>query len=186
MKNFTYLKAFCSPFVRPKLRGYIGKIAYGCPYFFPRNWRKFTKEDALRKATEDTQNKTHIWYGLVPEDIWERYMGYSKCVPKKIGWDFVNLGWKTKWEDDDFRHEWSPMWSFVFFKWQICLFFIVPEPHHYWPSWLYYELRTDKRKSQKERIQQCREGFPNIWKRWTDGKEELIDYYKVILREKFL
>ena len=42
----------------------------------------------------------------------------GKPVPKKIGFDSVRLGWKTKWRDDDYRFEWAPIWSFVFFKWQ--------------------------------------------------------------------
>lgn len=156
MKNFTYLKAFFSPFIAPKIRGYIGKIKHGTPYFYPRNWIKN-----------------------------EEKPGYLKAIPKKIGFDFVNLGWKTKWEVDDFRHEWSPMWSFVFFKWQICIFFIVPEPTHYWSSWLYYELKTHKNKSFKERIEKCKEEFPQLCTRYTDGKKETIDYYTKILKTKY-
>lgn len=41
--------------------------------------------------------------------------GMMKPVPKRIGFDFVGLGWKTKWSEDDFRFEWAPVWSFVFF-----------------------------------------------------------------------
>lgn len=186
ISEWAYLRAFFSPFIRPKLRMYIGTIKHGTPYFFPRNWRKFNKADCIKKAIEETNNPRHIFYGLVPEDIWEKYKGYSKAVPKKIGFDFVSLGWKTKWTDIDYRHEWSPMWSFVFFKWQICLFFIVPEPTHYWASWLYYMRNTNATNSPEERIKECKEGFPNIWKRWTNGQEELIDYYKVILKKKYV
>lgn len=187
MKNFTYLKAFNSPFIRPKLRLYVGKLRHGTPYFYPRNWVKFTYKDCLRKATEETSNINHIYYGFNPLDITDKYKGYSKAVPKKIGFDFVNLGWKTKWKHDDFRWEWGPLWSFVFFRWQICIFFYVPEPSHYWASWLYYELETDKTRSQKERIEQCKKGFPQEWMSYTPGKEkELIDYYTFILKSHYL
>jgi len=157
MKHFTYLKAFFSPFIRPKLKLYIGKIAYGTPYFFPRRWRK-NKEKP----------------------------GYLKAIPKKIGFDFVSLGWKTKWEDTDYRYEWSPMWSFVFFGMQICLFFIVPHPSNYWASWLYYERDTDKKLSQKERVEQTKKGFPQDWMRYEDGEKIPIDYYQWILKKKYI
>lgn len=187
MKNFTYLKAFCSPFIRPKLKLYIGKVKHGTPYFLPRNWVKFTREDALRKATEDTENVRHINYGLNPIDLVDSYMGYTKAVPKKIGFDFVNLGWKTKWEDDDFRFEWSPIWSFVFFRWQICLFFVVPHMSNYWASWLYYELKTDKSLSPRERIEATKVHFPQLWTSWDkEGNKTTKDYYPLILKKKYI
>lgn len=158
MKNFTYLKAFFSPFKRPKIIFYIGGIKHGTPYFYPRRWVKDKEKP-----------------------------GWNKVIPRKIGFDFVDLGWKTKWTDNDFRYEWGPLWSFVFFKLQICIFFRVPEPPHYWASWLYYELRTDKKKSQKERIEDCKKGFPLLWSVYTPGKEEeLKDYYLTVLKTKYI
>src|SRR5690349_21002029 len=96
MGKFTFLKAFFSPFKRPKIRLYIGEIVIGTPYFLPRRWVK-SKEKP----------------------------GYWNAVPKKIGFDFVGLGWKTKY--DSYRFEWAPVWSFVFIKWQIALIFVAPE-----------------------------------------------------------
>ena len=84
IKDFDFLRAYNSPFKAPKLKWYCGKIALGTPYFFPRRWIKNPDKS-----------------------------GYLKAVPKKIGFDFVPLGWKTKW--DSYRFEWSPMISFVFF-----------------------------------------------------------------------
>lgn len=154
MKNFTYLKTFFSPFKRPKIGFYIGRVRHGTPYFYPRRWIRDKEKP-----------------------------GWSKAIPRKIGFDFVDLGWKTKWTDNDFRYEWGPLWSFVFFKLQICVFFRVLEPSHYWAAWLYYELRTDKNKSSKERIEECREGFPLLWTRFSGDRRELIDYYPVILKK---
>jgi len=157
MKKFTFLKAFLSPFKRPIPSLYIGKIAYGTPYFYPRRWVKSEKE------------------------------GYLKPVPKKIGFDFVSLGWKTKWDETDYRFEWGPIWSFVFFKWQIAITFKVPEPDQYWEAWLYYERNTDKSKTQKERIEQCKKEFLMIYTvSGVKGKEEKIDYYYRILKTKYL
>ena len=114
MRNFNYIKVFNSPFKRPKLKWYFGEVAIGTPYFFPRRW-------------VDNPEKP----------------GYQKAVPKKIGFDFVGLGYKTKWSDTDYRFEWGPLISFVFFKWQIAVMLKVPHPEHYWVCWLTYENATD-------------------------------------------
>ena len=157
MNKFKFLKVFFSPFKRPYLRLYMGKIAIGTPYFSPRTLVKSKEKD-----------------------------GYLTPIPKKIGFDFVGLGWKTKWNRDDYRFEWRPIWSFVFFKWQIAILFIAPYEDHYWESWLFYEYSTDKRRSTKERIKICIEKFPNIWTSYKDGKKKTIYYYKKILKKKYL
>lgn len=157
MKKFSFLKSFFSPFrpIRPKF--YIGKIAIGTPYFYPRR--------TVRSKTKP---------------------GWLEFVPKKIGFDFVSLGWKTKWTAKDIRFEWAPIWSFVFFGYQIAITWIAPEQDLYWECWLYYELHTDKTKSKSERITQCREEFPCVWKVTKNKVEERVDYYDRILRKKYL
>ena len=150
MKNFEYIKAFNSPFKRPKLKWYFGKIAIGTPYFFPR---------VLDKKTR-------------------------RFKPRKIGFDFVSLGWKTKWTSTDYRFEWAPLISFVFFKWQIVVAIVAPEQHHYWEAWLYYQHDTEG--TPKERIEQCKEGFPLDYT-VSDGKTKTkVNYYNKILKEKYL
>jgi hypothetical protein len=155
MKKFQFLKAFCSPFKAPKIKFYIGKLAIGTPYFFPRKW--------------------------VPNP---EKPGYEMAVPKKIGFDVVDLGWKTKF--GDYRFEWSPLISFVLFKWQIAIIFKAPHEDQYWESWLYYELDTDKSLSKTERIEQCKRDYPQIWTRHSKEGSETIDYYDLILRKKYL
>ncbi len=156
MSNFTFLKIYLSPFKTIIPSFYIGKIRYGTPYFYPRKWVK-SKEK----------------------------IGYLTAVPKKIGFDFVDLGWKTKWEDDDYRHEWNPIWSFVFFKWQIVVKFNPNVDNcHYWECWLYYSRNTDKNKLTIERIKDARENFPCVWISHSEGKEERICYWDQILKKK--
>jgi len=152
--NFTFLKAFFSPFVRPKIKLYIGKTAIGTPYFFPRKWIE----------SKDSQNF------LIP-------------IPKKIGVDFVDLGWKTKWKATDYRFEWNPVWSFVFFGYQIAVTFTPVESEHYWAAWLYYTRNTDKSKSTKERLIDCMNNFSLTYTSYPSEKE--IDYYKYILKNKW-
>jgi len=88
MNQLTFLKILFSPFKPFKLDWYTGKISKGVPYFYPRKW------------VVDKEKP-----------------GYLKAIPRKIGFDFCSLGWKTKWSDDDFRFEYCPRLSFVFFKW---------------------------------------------------------------------
>ncbi len=159
MRNFNYIKVFNSPFKKPKLKWYFGKIAIGTPYFFPRRW-------------VDNPDKP----------------GYQKAVPKKIGFDFVGLGYKTKWSDTDYRFEYGPVWSFVFFKWQIALLFEVPHPEHYWECWLTYEDHTDNDLlDTSTRIKIAREINPEIWTTSRgEGKKETICYWDKVLKDKWI
>lgn len=157
IKKLTWLKTYFSPFKPIKPIFYIGKLRYGTPIFFPRKWIKDKEKP-----------------------------GYLKAIPKKIGFDIVGLGWKTKWDEHDYRFEWNPIWSFVFFKWQIAIIFNEPV-FHYWECWLAYELSTDKTKSPKERIEQAKEVFPCIWSSfYPDGSKEKICYWDKILKKKYL
>jgi len=150
MNRFEYLKAFNSPFKRPKLKWYIGEIAIGTPYFYPR---------VIDKKTRNFK-------------------------PKKIGFDFVDLGWKTKWSSTDYRFEWAPLISFVFFKWQIAVMVIAPEQSQYWEAWLFYH--RDTKGTPEERIKQCKEDFPLDYTVHRTGQEpEKINYYNLILKDKY-
>jgi len=192
IKGFDYLRAYNSPFKPLKLKWYCGKIALGTPYFFPRKWVKATPQLAIEAAIKYIE-KQREFNSLNPKytrkikpfsEIYEDKMSYSYAVPKKIGFDFVSLGWKTKY--DDYRFEWSPMISFVFFKWQIAVVFEAPHLDHYWESWLYYTRETDKSTTITERIAQCRKEAPQTWTtHHSDDKKETIDYYDLILKDKY-
>lgn len=194
MKKIEFLSAFFSPFVRPKLRFYFGKIQVGVPYFFPRKWVRATPQMA-RKATldyiknEESYNKLNPNYARKIRPYDEVYQEKLRCqyaVPKKIGFDLVGLGWKTKWTDTDYRFEWSPLLSFVFFKWQFVIKIVAPHPDEYWCSWLYYTRDTDKSKSKRERIYQTQEEFSQKYRQWQNGIESQIDYYPLILKQRFV
>lgn len=136
MRKLEWLNILNSPFKRPRLKFYFGKIACGVPYFYPRRWVKTTA-------------------------------GNMKPIPKKVGWDLVGLGWKTKW--DDYRFEWSPMFSFVFFKWQFCIFVMghSTRQDNYWEAWLCYHYRTSGNKL--ERLLKTMEDNPLTYQ-WSDGR----------------
>lgn len=193
INGLRFIKALWSPFKPFKLKWYVGKTAIGTPYFFPRRWVKATPELAHKATLEHIQseeryNEMNPNYArkIKPyEEIYQEKLRCSFAIPKKIGFDFIRLGWKTKW--DSYRFEWSPGVSFVFFGYQIAVLVKAPHASHYWESWLYYEYDTDKTKSKKERIAQCREEAPQTWRQMKQGEDDVVtDYYNLILRKKYL
>jgi hypothetical protein len=109
--------------------------------------------------------------------VWDKD---GKAKPKKIGFDFVGLGWKTKW--DNYRFEWNPIWSFVFFKWQIALTFAPKHDMYYWECWLYYSRST--KGTTEERLKQAKKEFPCTWTSYKDGTETETCYWDLILKTK--
>lgn len=158
MKDLSFVKVLFSPFKPFSLKLYAGKTKIGVPYFFP------------RKMVKDKDKP-----------------GYYKFEPLKVGFSSCGLGWKTKWSATDYRFEWSPVFSFVFFGYQIALMVYSKYNDDYWESWLYYEKNTDKTKSKKERINQCKKDFPRTFTVYhTNGDVETVDYYKLILKSKYI
>jgi hypothetical protein len=198
MRKFTFLKTYFSPFKPLKLKFYIGKTDIGTPYFLPRVWKKATSVQATEAALKEIEkikqyNERNSYVdGFEPRKIKpfkDYYDEKIKCEfssPKKIGFDFVGLGWKTKWTDTDFRFEWSPIWSFVFFGYQIAIIFEASEQDRYWESWLYYELATDKTKTRKERVEDMRKNLSQTWVTKVNDKATTIDYYTIILKNKYI
>lgn len=194
MKTPLILKSYFSPFKPPKIKFYVGKVAIGVPYFYPRKWVKATPKlahEATIKYLEETEsfNKRNPDYKRRVRDYDEVYQEKLRCrfaTSKKIGVDFCDVGWKTKWRRDDYRFEWSSRLSFVFFKWQIALIFIAPHEHHYWESFLAWHYETDKNLSWQERVKNCREKYPNTWTTHSAEGEETVDYYTKILKNKYL
>ena len=194
LEDLKWLKVLNSPFKPFRVRLYAGKTQVGIPYFLPRKWVKATPELA-RKAALNTIQSEKSWNDRNSkyarkiksyEEIYQEKLTYIFPVPLKVGFSYCGLGWKTKWTDTDFRYEWGPVLSFVFFGYQIA--FMVGHKHssHYWESWLYYEYATDKAKSKRERIEQCKKEFNQTWKVSSMGKEEVVDYYQHILKTKYL
>lgn len=174
-------KLINSPFKLPKIKFYLGKVKHGTPYFLPRKAVNFTMEESRVKATEWVNDKKSFWFGEDLDKVIKIHNSkYLKFVPKTIGFDVVRLGYKYKF--DSIRFEWNPMFSFVFFGLQFC---IIVKPEHesqYWESWVYYHKHTDKTKSTRERIEQCKEEAPQTWISSRDGRTE---YYDLILKDKW-
>jgi len=194
LQDLKWLKVLNSPFKPFRVRLYAGKTQIGVPYFLPRKWVKATPELAKKAAlntiqSEKSWNDRNSKYARKIksyEEIYQEKLKYTFPIPLKVGFSYCGLGWKTKWTDTDFRYEWGPVLSFVFFGYQIALMVGHKDVSHYWESWLYYEYATDKTKSKRERIEQCRKEFPQTWTVSSMGKEEIVDYYQRILKTKYL
>lgn len=113
----------------------------------------------------------------------------DEFVPIKFGFDSCDLGYKTKWSDTDFRFEWSPVYTFVFFGYQIALTIQAPnDADAYWEAWLYYDKFTDKTKSKRERIEQCMKEFTRtytIYYKKPTEYTETVNKYENILKDKY-
>lgn len=190
LNHFLFIKALWSPFKPFKLKWYFGKTSVGVPYFLPRKWVRYTKADAQAAALKDINDVKSVNYGKSVNTIAEKYKNYQKALPKKIGFDFCGLGWKTKWDDTDYRLEWTPRLSFVCFGYQIAVTVVAENADHYWTAWLYYEKNTDHKKSKQERINLCRKNFPQTYQVYRkingESREELVDYYETIVKPKYL
>ena len=154
--NFEWMKVYFSPFKFFLPKFYLGKTKIGVPYFLPRNMK-------LNKET--------------------RYYEFSE---KKIGFSFCGMGFKTKWSSTDFRHQYNPVWSFVFFGYQIALIFRPEHDIHYFECWLAYEYDTDKSKSRKERLKEAIEKHPCTWTSHYNGEKTTTDYWKVCVKNKYI
>jgi hypothetical protein len=195
LQNLQWIKALWSPFKPFTVKWYIGKTQIGIPYFLPRKWVKATPE--LRtKAVLDKIKSEENYNKLNPnsarkiksfDELYEEYKNYTFPIPLKVGFSYCGLGWKTKWTPTDFRYEWGPVFSFVFFGYQIALMIGHRDVNHYWEAWLYYEYATDKTKSKRKRVRQCRKRCPQTWTTHRHDEEpKTVDYYTKILKLKYL
>lgn len=183
MKLPLFLKVLNSPFKSFKLKFYFGKTAIGVPYFFPRRWIPLTKDEVLEKAFEASKDPRKISKSF--SDWVDYYEGMLKPVRKKVGFDFLDLGWKTKF--DSYRFEFAPRISFVFYGYQIAIIAVVDHTDQYWESFLAYHFETDKTLNKKDRIKDCIKNFPCTWTRLSkDSPDVTTNYYNLILKRKYL
>jgi len=187
-EKFEWMGVYFSPFKPPVPKFYVGGITVGVPYFYPRRWVKATPKRATEAALKEIKRLNEANKGKrVPsfEEVYKEKLRYEYVVDKKIGFDFVGLGYKTKWSDTDYRFEWGPVWSFVFFGWQIAVSFKVPYPEHYWVCWLTY--KNDTCSTTRVRIQKAKEINPEVWtSSGLDNKKETVCYWDKVLKDKWL
>lgn len=154
-----------SPFKLPNWKQYIGKLQYGTPYFWPRNFcatiisvRKLKKrsEEEYRKMIEQRMPyiseayKKQIRYFNLP--IAQRtknwiinLFGHEYYIElgSPISINSSELGWKDKYNTP--RFEWAPSFKIFFFKWQYCIWLSSDSSRDaYWEMFLWYLYYADK------------------------------------------
>ena len=195
MRNTPYWKAMCSPFKRLALKVYAGKLAVGMPYFYPRKLVTVSEAEAIELADKQCAkyDEKGIKYDYAEELQYARRQ--RKFVPRRFGFDYIGLGYKTKWTDTDYRFEWSPRLSFVCFGYQIVLT-VLPKlskdaannsSDYYWEAWLYYNYNTDATKSRKERIAEAREAKPMDITSYRKGEDPITyNIWDSVLKSRYL
>lgn len=193
--DWDYLGVLNSPFKGLQLEWYWGEIGLGLPYFLPRRLVKMTREDCVKALQDDIDRRLPKYVEGRDETY---YKNHKKFVPiKHFGFNYITLGWKTKW--DDFRFEWAPRYSLVIFGRQLCVT-IKPRIKEvenrtllediYWEAWLNYKHKTDKTKSKVERLQELMENFSCTYITYGSGENKNerteVDYFPQILKAKYL
>lgn len=213
--KFQWVPILWSPFVFPKFSWYFGKVTCGVPYFLPSKWKKYTEKDIinewkkfqieLKEHTEKFWNKE---CSLTPEQFIAGYNGQSfqsfrnhrigkeRRIPKKFGFDIISWGWKTKY--DDYRHEWNPGLSIVFFNRQLSLMIHPFHKNHpcmddqYWEGFLWWgDSKNPKHYGHKpsieERLRWIQEQDSCTLGHKEPGDKEYTwtNYYYDILKKKY-
>ena len=180
MKLSELLRSIKGVFISPKKSYYLGKLRYGCPYFYPRNFVssiifirklkfktneqieqyeknyahliKYTSDSNYRFSNLPMVRKSYNKIFKIFNIYWYIEIGY----PIKIYWN--ELGWKDKWNSP--RYEWSPAFYIFFFKWQFCIWWESPIKYSdkYYEQILWYLYYVDKD------IVKAKETWP-----WQDG-----------------
>ena len=165
------------------------------PYFYPRKLVPVSEAEAIELADKQCAkyDEKGIKYDYAEELQYARRQ--RKFVPRRFGFDYIGLGYKTKWTDTDYRFEWSPRLSFVCFGYQI-VFTVLPKlskdaannsADYYWEAWLYYNYNTDATKSRKERIAEAREAKPMDITSYRKGEDPITyNMWDSVLKSRYL
>ena len=102
---------------------------------------------------------------------------------KWLGFDSNQLGWKTKWSNDDYRYEWSPSFSFVILGKQL-FFILTPKDldssHAYWETLLYYI------NCKENAFFNTVKNISNTYIKYSKEGKKRVNYYLNILKKKWL
>lgn len=140
------IKEMQGVFVPPIKKRYLGKLKFGTPYMYPRNFNG-NIISIYKEKPKFNRNKNF------------KLFGFTVCY----GWPVVTyrngLGWKDKYNTP--RYEWAPGFFIFFFKWQYCCFLKSPDNQDdiYWEMFLWWSRYCDK----------DMEKAKDLWG-WTDWK----------------
>tara|TARA_R110000782_G_scaffold260726_3_gene352060 strand:- start:614 stop:1168 length:555 start_codon:yes stop_codon:yes gene_type:complete len=150
-----------SPFKKLKRAFYLGKIKYGTPYFFPRNFNKnILTVIKLELVPEERKEELDLRYPHLKhvnmfKNLPTVRRGKNKIVKifnkyyfLEIGYPWAiksnTLGWKEKYRMP--RFEWSPAFYIFFFHWQFCIWWKTPVENedNFWEMFLWWKYFCDE------------------------------------------
>jgi hypothetical protein len=179
-------------FKPPKKKYYIGKIAFGCPYFYPTYFNK--NIISIRKLKLTSEDK---YQEIIKDSPWlkdkERFTNLPMCRRSKdwivkvfnnwywieVGWPIsvktIGLGWKDKYDSP--RAEWSPSFQIYFFHLQFCIWWNAPDDNNdqYYEQVLWYLKYSNKD------IVKAKKTWP-----WTNNKKSTWNYDYLINKQNGL
>lgn len=162
MKTKEIKKQIKGTFVLPKKKYYFGKVNFGCPYFYPRNYcskiiiiRRLilkSKEDynEFKKRYPHLSNGERCKFVNFPmvttykhfiKKFFGRYYLIQLGLPVSIR--KIELGWKDKFGSP--RYEWSPQFHIYFFGFQFVIWWNAPDGDNdtYYEMILHYLYYTE-------------------------------------------
>ena len=164
MKIRELKKEIWGVFKPPVKRYYLGKLAFGTPYFYPWNFEKYILHVRIlkRKSDEEYKNYCERFPHLKNQHAQAIYSNlpmvrrtkdwifrlFGKDILLQIGWPIMmkwnSLGWKDKYGSP--RFEWSPAFYIFFFKWQFCIWWASPDGNNdkYYEQILWWMNYCDK------------------------------------------
>lgn len=144
MKIQELKKQIKGVFVQPVVKYYFGKVAYGTPYFYPKNYngsiiriRKLIKKsntliEEYNNRYPYLKNDKRSIYTNVPmvcKDVEFFVKLFGNTYYITLGYPIVihkgQLGWKDKFDSP--RFEWAPSFHIYFFGLQFCKFWVSPD-----------------------------------------------------------
>ena len=132
-------------FKPPVKKYYLGKVYFGTPYFYPRNFEKWMLSfRILREKSSESRESYAARFPHLKDEISNKFSNLSMVRRNKyyifklfgklylylsIGYPImmkrIQLGWK--WKYDSIRYEWCPMFQIYFFNLQFCIFWNSPD-----------------------------------------------------------
>lgn len=179
-----------SIFKLPELKWYLGKLAFGTPYFYPINFNPtIISIRRLKRRSQEDHDKLMVerpWcpsedvrYSNVPmvRRTWDTvFTIFNRDYFMSIGWPImikdVKFGWKDKYDTP--RFEFAPSFQIYFFKWQFVLYLAAPKDKtdygdSYWEHVLWFY------KYQNMNIKKAKKTWP--WRSHPDRKSTWNDNY---------
>ena len=173
------LKEIKGVFKLPVKKYYFGKVKYGCPYFFPRNYvGSIIKLIWVKKS----ESKDFRKYSRVNKRYFNLF-DYPFCF--EFGWPIKildnGLGWKDKFRTP--RYEVSPEFHIYFFGLQFMITWVAPKikgdnrcEDFYWEQVLWYLYYYEEYGSDKPDIKLAEENWG-----WVDYKTKKSTWEKQYL-----